>query len=147
MRRGKLAVAVSVAPYMKDIAALLRDPDVTVAVVGATDDPAKYGSVIYRDLKRKGYAVWPVNRTRSLVDGDPTYASLADLPEPPAIVNIVVPPRQALNVLHEAHDLGYENVWLQPGAEDPEVMRYVQEHGFTYLANACIMVQSRSRAR
>lgn len=132
---------------MRDIAALLRDPDVTVAVVGATDDPAKYGSVIYRDLKRKGYDVWPVNRSRSMVDGDPTFGSLGDLPESPTIVNIVVPPKQARSVLEEAKELGFMNVWLQPGAEDPEVLRYVQEQGFTYLANACIMVQSRTRAR
>ena len=132
---------------MRDIAAMLRDPATTVAVVGATDDPTKYGSVIYRDLKRKGFDVWPVSRSRSSVDGDPTYPSLGELPEAPTIVNIVVPPSQALRVLQEAHGLGYMNVWLQPGAEDPEVLRYVQENGFTYLANACIMVQSRSRAR
>ena len=139
--------SVSVASDMKDIAALLRDPDVTVAVVGATDDPAKYGSVIYRDLKRKGYVVWPVSKSRPSVDGDRAYASLGDLPAAPSIVNLVVPPQQALQVLGEALDLGFMNVWLQPGAEDPEVLRYVQDNGFTYLANACIMVQSRSRAR
>ena len=126
---------------------MLRDPDATVAVVGATDNPAKYGSVIYRDLKRKGYTVWPVNSNRPSVDGDRTFASLADLPEPPTIVNIVVPPGQALQVVEQAHELGLMNVWLQPGAEDPEVLRYVQENGFTYLANACIMVMSRARAR
>jgi predicted CoA-binding protein len=132
---------------MRDIATMLRDPEATVAIVGATDDPNKYGSVIYRDLKRKGYVVWPVNPGRATVDGDRAYASLADLPESPTIVNIVVPPGQALQVVQKSHELGLMNVWLQPGAEDPEVLRYVQEHGFTYLANACIMVMSRARAR
>lgn len=131
---------------MRDIAAMLRDPDTTVAVVGATDDPRKYGSVIYRDLKRKGFTVFPVNPGRDFVDGDATYASLADLPEDPTIVNIVVPPAVTLKVLQEADRLGHRNVWIQPGAEDPAVLRYVQENDFTYLANACIMVQSRARA-
>ena len=40
---------------MNDIATLLNRDDTTIAVVGATDDPHKYGSVIYRDLKRKGF--------------------------------------------------------------------------------------------
>ena len=118
-----------------------------MAVVGATDDPSKYGSVIYRDLKRKGYVVWPVNRSRTTVDGDRTYPTLHDLPAAPTIVNIVVPPEAAMAVLRQAKELGHTNVWLQPGAEDPVVLRYVQENGFTYLANACIMVQSRSKAR
>ena len=132
---------------MRDIATMLRDPDATVAVVGATDNPAKYGSVIYRDLKRKGFTVWPVNPGRATVDGDPTYASIADLPQEPTIINVVVPPERTLDVLRQAKALGYLNVWLQPGAEDPAALTYLQEEGFTYLANACIRVQSRVRAR
>ena len=79
---------------MTDIAHLLQDSDTTIAVVGATDNRSKYGSIIYRDLKAKGFAVYPVNTRRSNVDGDPAYPTLGDLPQPPTIVNIVVPPRR-----------------------------------------------------
>jgi len=131
---------------MNDIATLLHRDDTTVAVVGATDDPHKYGSVIYRDLKNKGFRVYPVNPNRETVDGDPTYASLAALPERPTILNLVVPPEATLRVLEAARDLGLWNVWVQPGAESPEVLSFLQENDFNYLANACIMVQSRMRA-
>ena len=131
---------------MNDIATLLNRDDTTVAVVGATDDPAKYGSVIYRDLKAKGYEVYPVNPGRDTVAGDSAYASLADLPEPPTIVNIVVPPRATLRVLEQAQELGYTNVWVQPGAESPEVMAYLTGNDFNYLAMSCIMVRSRMRS-
>ncbi|HSF19652.1 MAG TPA: CoA-binding protein [Vicinamibacteria bacterium] len=128
---------------MKDIVALLDQPDTTVAVVGATDDPGKYGYIIYRDLKRKGYTVFPVNRSRDTVDGDQAYRSLRDLPQTPTIVNVVVPPSQTLLVVRHCLELGIGNVWLQPGAESPEVLEVLQTNGFNYLANACIMVQSR----
>jgi predicted CoA-binding protein len=128
---------------MKDILQLLDEPDSTIALVGATDNPSKYGHTIYHDLKRKGYTVIPVNPQRVTVDGDPAYEKLADLPEPPTIVNFVIPPRFTLHVLKQCLDLGLMNVWLQPGAESPEVMEFIQENGFNYLANACIMVQSR----
>ena len=128
---------------MKDIASLLAEPENTVAVVGATDNPAKYGYVIYRDLKRKGYRVFPVNPNRRTVDGDQAYPSLEELPEKPTIVNIVVPPSATLEVLRACLELGLKNIWLQPGAESPEALAFVQEHGFNYLANACIMVESR----
>lgn len=130
---------------MKDIAALLSEPETIVAVVGATDNPAKYGYVIYRDLKRKGYRVFPVNRTRATVDSDPAYRDLRSLPEKPTIVNVVVPPRVAASVLEECRDLGMTNVWLQPGAESPENLAFLQENGFNYLANACIMIETRRR--
>ena len=128
---------------MKDIATLLDQSDTTVAVVGATDNPNKYGYVIYRDLKRKGFALFPVNPNRPTVDGDRAYHTLSDIPQKPTIVNFVIPPSKALDVLHECKQLGLMNVWVQPGAESPEVMTYLQENDFNYLANACIMVQSR----
>ena len=128
---------------MNDIATLLNRDDTSVAVVGATDDPAKYGSVIYRDLKRKCYVVFPVNPKRDTVDGDPAFGSLDALPERPTIVNIVVPPAATLDVLRKALQSGLTNVWVQPGAESPEVMAYLTEHDFNYLANSCIMIHSR----
>jgi uncharacterized protein len=128
---------------VKDITHLLMEDGAAVAVVGATDDPEKYGSVIYRDLKRKGFRVFPVNPNRATVDGDPAYASLTNLPERPTIVNIVVPEQQTLRVLAEAKELDLTNVWVQPGAGGSAVIDYLDEHGFNYLANACIMVRSR----
>ena len=132
---------------MTDIATLLNEPETTVAIVGATDNPMKYGSVIYRDLKRKGYSVFPVNPNRTEVDGDKAYPSLDKLPESPTIVNVVVPPSVTIRVLKKSLELGLKNVWLQPGAESPESLAFLQEHGFNYLANACIMVESRLAAR
>ena len=134
-------------PAAKDIASLLADESTTVAVVGATDNPSKYGYVIYRDLKRKDFRVYPVNCRRATVDSDPAYRDLKSLPVKPTIVNIVVPPREAASVLKESLEQGLMNVWLQPGAESPENIAFLQEHGFNYLANACIMVESRIRAR
>lgn len=132
---------------MKDIATLLSEPETTVAVVGATDNPAKYGYVIYRDLKRKGYAVFPVNPRRKTVDSDAAYPSLKSLPEKPTIVNVVVPPEITESVVKECLELGLTNVWLQPGAESPESLDFLQRNGFNYLANACIMVESRLKSR
>jgi hypothetical protein len=128
---------------MKDLAALLGEPDTTIAVVGATDNAAKYGYVIYRDLKRKGYSVFPVNPNRATVDGDRAYPRLRELPVKPGIVNVVVPPSITMGILEECLELGIRNLWLQPGAESPETLRFLQENGFDYLADACIMIESR----
>lgn len=122
---------------------LLDDP--LIAIVGATDAPGKYGGIIYRDMKAKGYRVVPVNPTRPTVDGDPTVASLADMDETPDIVNVVVPPIRTLRVLDEVAELGDVAVWIQPGAADRAVRDRVDELGIPALIDACIMVQSRTR--
>ncbi len=131
---------------MKDIMQLLDEPGTTIAIVGATENPSKYGYVIYKDLKLKGLTVYPVNPNRSSVDGDEAFKRIEDIPERPTIVNIVVPPEVTSDILQQCLDLGLTNVWVQPGAESPAVMTFLQENNFNYLANACIMVASRLKA-
>jgi len=55
---------------MTDLTPLLAGPGASVAVIGATDHMSKYGGIIYRDLKRKGYEVFAVNPYRETVVGD-----------------------------------------------------------------------------
>jgi predicted CoA-binding protein len=131
---------------MPTITQLLDEPATTIAVIGASDDPAKYGSRIYRDLKGKGFTVFAVNPNRDTVDGDPAYAGLDQLPERPTILNFVVPPELTLEILRRAGDRGLTTAWIQPGAESPAVLTFLEEQGFRYRAGACIMVESRAVA-
>lgn len=132
---------------MSDIMQLLSDDATVVAVVGATDSPGKYGGIIYRDLKRKGYRVVPVNPYRDEVDGDRCYPTLADIPEPPTLVDFVVPPERTLQVLEECLRLGITRVWVQPGAADDRVRAFVASNGFDAIIDACIMVEVGSKTR
>lgn len=136
----------SVAHDVSNIARLLDDATTTIAVVGATEREHKYGSIIYRDLRSKGFTVFAVNPYRDTVHGDPCWHTVSDLPEAPTIVNFVVPPARTLEVLDECRGLGYTTVWVQPGAEDESVVAYLEEHGFDHLVRSCIMVRARSLA-
>lgn len=131
---------------MNDITKLLDEPNVSIAVIGATDNSSKYGHVIYRDLKQKGFTVYPVNPQRTSVDGDPAFPNVGDIPDKLTIVNFVVPASTTLNVLQQCLDLDLMNVWVQPGAESPEVIAFLQQNSFNYIANACIMVETRLKA-
>ena len=120
----------------------LNLPNPLIAVVGATDAPGKYGGIIYRDLKRKGYRVVPVNPARDAVDA--VYASILDIEEPPDIVNVVVPPVRTMRILDQAAQLPDAAVWIQPGAADDEVRAHADELGLPTLIDACIMVEARA---
>lgn len=126
-----------------DLAERLGDDEAVIAVVGASDQLHKYGSIIYRDLKRRGCRVRAVNPQAETVDGDPAYPNLAALPERPVIVNMVVPPAVGISVAREAVELGWDGIWLQPGAESPEILAFLAEQGIAHLANVCIMVMAR----
>ncbi len=129
---------------MKDLTPLLSQPGTSLAVVGATDHPTKYGGIIYRDLKAKGYPVFAVNPYRETVDGDQCWPSVKDLPETPTIVVLVVPAKRGLGVLEDCAEAGVKNIWVQPGASSNELMDSMDRHGFDWLAEACVMVRARA---
>lgn len=128
---------------MTDLTPLLSKPGATIAVIGATDRPGKYGGIIYRDLKRKGHEVFAVNPYRETVDGDPCWKSVKDLPEVPTIADFVIPAKRGLMVLEECEAAGVFNIWLQPGAESQELIDKLEAGPFNWLAYACIMVRAR----
>jgi len=121
----------------------LNLPDPYIAIVGATDHAYKYGGIIYRDLKAKGYRVVGINPLRDTVDGDRAYARLDELEEIPDIVNLVVPPSRTLRLLDDVAALGDVAVWIQPGAADAAVRNRVAELGLPALIDACIMIRAR----
>ena len=128
---------------MTDLTPLLSQPGASIAVVGATDHPTKYGGIIYRDLKRKGYPVYGVNPYRQVVDGDPCWAKVSDLPEKPTITVLVVPAKRGIGVVRDAIEAGIDNIWIQPGAFSSELREVLDEGGLNWLAEACVMVRAR----
>lgn len=129
---------------MKDLTPLLGEPGTSLAIVGATDHPTKYGGIIYRDLKRKGFPVFAVNPYRKTVDGDPCHPRVSDIPERPTIVVLVVPAARGIQVLRNCAEAGVRNIWIQPGAFSPELEIVLEEGGFEWLAEACVMVRART---
>ncbi len=112
----------------------------TWAVVGASEDRSKFGNITFRELKSRGKKVFPVNRKAGAVEGETAYASLADLPERPDCVLIVVPPKQSESVVQEADAAGIQDVWFQPGAESIAALAYCEAHGMTAVSGHCILM-------
>ncbi|CAN5710402.1 CoA-binding protein [soil metagenome] len=111
------------------------------AVVGASNDRAKYGNRIYRDLRAAGYRVYPVNPNESDIEGDSAFARLQDLPESVPVVDIVVPSRIGMTIVEDAIESGAEYFWLQPGAESPDLIERAKAAGLTVIHNRCAMIE------
>jgi len=64
-----------------------------VAVVGASNDPAKWGQWLARGALRGEHrrSVFRANRSGAEALGRPTFRSLEELPEPPELVVLAVP--------------------------------------------------------
>ena len=63
----------------------------TLAVVGVSRSRDKFSNGVYRELKAKGYRVFPVNPNAEMVEGDACYPNLGALPEPVGGAVVIVP--------------------------------------------------------
>ena len=79
----------------------------SIAVVGATPRP-QYGGRFLRSVleSQDAVRVYPVNPRYQEILGVPCYPSLADLPESPDLVGVIVPYHQVLPVLKQSADVG-----------------------------------------
>ncbi|WP_461864116.1 CoA-binding protein [Thermococcus sp.] len=113
-----------------------------IALVGASPNAAKYGNIILKDLKRKGFEVLPVNPKYDKIEGLKCYKSVKDLPEDVDVIVFVVPPKVGIKVAKEAVDAGFKKLWFQPGAENEELRELLESRGVEYSFHKCIMVET-----
>ena len=112
----------------------------SLAVVGVSRSGRKFGNTAYRELKAKGYRLVPVHPEAEELEGDRCAHSLAAIPAPVGGVLVVVPPRQAEQVVREAAAAGIRRAWLQPGAELEAAIQLAQSMGMTVISGECILM-------
>jgi predicted CoA-binding protein len=111
-----------------------------VAVVGVSRDPKKFGSIAATELKQRGYQVFLVHPEAKEIGGDPCYASLAALKGQVDSVLICVSSQYAGAVLRDAAAAGIQRIWLQNGAESPEVLALAKELGMDPVCKKCVLM-------
>jgi len=109
------------------------------AVVGASDNPQKNGNRVVKNLKRRGYEVYPVNPRLKEVEGLKCYARLSEIPVRVDVVDFVVPPEETEKVLEECKALGLDRIWLQPGAESEKAIAFCRENNLKVVHDVCVM--------
>ncbi len=112
------------------------------AVVGANTDPDKYGNMIFKRLKARGYETYAVNPMYDVVEGDPCYKDLSSLPKTPEVVDMVVSPKRGKPILEEAARLGIRYIWFQPGTHDDELLELAETLGLETV-QACVLEATR----
>ncbi|KAJ7833647.1 kinase-like domain-containing protein [Mycena olivaceomarginata] len=97
------------------------------AVVGASANPAENGYKALKFLLEKSKDVVPINPSASEIQGINCLKTLSELPDPThTSVFIVAPPNVTFEVLKLAKALNIFALWLQPGAEDDAVVKFIQ---------------------
>src|ERR671922_749202 len=140
---------MSVSSARRDLTALFAPR--AVAVVGASDDPVKWGNWLgrggLRGERRRG--VFLVNRRGGEVLGRRAYRSLSALPEPAELVVVAVPPAAVEATVEEAIATGARAIVAitageadgdAGGARDAALAARARQAGVALLGPNCLGV-------
>jgi acyl-CoA synthetase (NDP forming) len=142
-------LSVSERSARRDLRALFEPR--AVAVVGASDDPVKWGNWLGRGALRgeRRRAVFLVNRRGGEVLGRRAYRSLGELPEPAELVVVAVPAQAVDATVDEAIATGARAIVAitagetdgdAGGARDAAIAARAREAGVSLLGPNCLGV-------
>lgn len=111
----------------------------TVAVLGASTNPEKFGNKSVRAHIKAGFEVYPVNPKAEEIEGLRCFASITEVPTPLERVTFYLPPEMGIEVIELVAEKKPKEVWLNPGAESDALIRKGKELGLNVIV-ACSIV-------
>ncbi|MGF0536461.1 CoA-binding protein [Agrobacterium sp. ES01] len=127
-----------------EIAAVLKTVK-TIAVLGASPNPARPSNGVMQFLISKGYKVFPVNpgQAGKEIHGRTVYASLADIPEPIDMVDVFRAPEHLPAVVDEVLSVEPQPkyLWGQLSVRNDEAAATAEAAGMTVIMDRCPAIE------
>lgn len=111
-----------------------------IAVIGMSRSGKKFGNMAAKELKSKGYEIFPVHPEAAEIDGFTCSPDLQSLTGKVDGVWISIPPKNVPPILEEAAEIGLKNIWLQQGAWSAEVQQTIDRLNLPVVSKKCIMM-------
>lgn len=127
--------------YLSDILKSVK----TIALTGASPNPARPSNGVMGYLLSRGYKVIPVNpgQAGKQIHGQTVYARLADIPEPVDMVDVFRASEYLDGVVDEALALEPrpQVVWAQLGVSDDAAAAKAEAGGIKVVMNRCPAIE------
>lgn len=116
----------------------------TICVVGISPDPYKPSHFVSEVLQGLGFKLCFVNPNYAgeKILGETVYPSIRDIPDEIDIVDVFRRPSAVPEVAEEAKKKGFKTFWMQPGAENPDVVKILDREGYNVVYGRCAKVES-----
>lgn len=113
----------------------------SVALVGVSANPIRSSNFVAAYLLRTPWRVYMVNPAYAEVLGERCYASLAELPEVPDIVDVFRREDAIPEVTDEAIAVGARVLWLQLGLRHDAAARAALGAGLQVVQDRCLKIE------
>jgi O-acetylhomoserine (thiol)-lyase len=129
--------------YSDDLLRQILSSTKTIAMVGASANPARPSNGVMRFLQSRGYRVIPVNPNLAgpTLNGERAYKKLADIGEPIDMVDVFRNSEAAGAVAGEAVAIGAKVLWMQLGVRNDEAAKKAEAAGLEVVMNRCPKIE------
>jgi len=117
----------------------------TIAVVGLSSNPTRPSYGVTEYMQSAGYHIIPVNPNETDVLGEPSYASLEEVPQKIEIVDIFRCPNEVPPVVDAAIRACAKVIWMQLGIANQAAAEKALAAGITVVMDACILIEHKKR--
>lgn len=114
--------------------------DKKLAIAGVSHNPKKFGYILFKTAREKGYFVIPVNPKGGTIDGIECIESVSMLDSDIHNLVIATHKRDTAGVIEEAIAKGIRNVWIQNGCETEEAIIIARENNINLVAKECFLM-------
>ncbi len=129
-------------PSDPEIAALLKGAR-TIALLGASANPARASNEVMAFLQRKGHRVIPVNPglAGQTLLGETVYATLADIPDRVDMADVFRSVEHIPAVVDECVAAGVPAIWTQLDLVDEAAAERARAAGLTVVMDRCPKIE------
>lgn len=111
----------------------------TIAVVGASPNPARPSNRVAAYMKAQGYRMIPVNPNEQTILGEEVYPSLASTPGAIDLVDVFRKAEDVLPIVEKAITKGAKALWLQEGIVNEAAAARAKKAGLLVVMDRCWM--------
>ncbi len=112
----------------------------TIAVVGAGPDRRKFSNKCVRAYVAAGWTVFPVHPTAETVEEIAVSKTIADVPAAALDrISVYLPPAVGVKAVESFTAKSVGEVWLNPGADGPDVIAKAKELGLNVVCGCSIV--------
>lgn len=111
-----------------------------IAIVGVSRKKQKFGNAIYKELEKKGFALYPVNPNMEEYNGKKCYPDIASLPTDVTAIVINTKPDNTKKLIEEADKKGIKHIWLQQGSADKETIELSEKSVSNIISKQCVIM-------
>lgn len=117
----------------------------SVAILGASNQPDRFAFKAFQLLKKYGYALFPVSPNLKLIEETPVFSDLDQIKQPVDTLTMYVSPSVSTSLKDKIIQLHPKRIIFNPGSENPAIEAELKTAGILIIHDCTLVMLNTNR--